>query len=164
MLRKQVKDILAKPEILQAAPHPTIFHELVSGEDGRKIPSQQALEDEAFLMIFAGTDTSSNTLTWATTYILQNPEVYTRLTNELMKAWPSLNDRPRYEDIENLPYLVSCPMLRLLCIDAVIILESCSEGVFTPSTWSDFSNDSYRSWRWRQYRRTLYSAEGVSLL
>ena len=50
--------ILAQPDILASAPHPTIFHELVSGEKGREIPSQVELEDEALLMIAAGTDFS----------------------------------------------------------------------------------------------------------
>ena len=107
MLRRQVEEILAHPEVLQSAPHPTIFHELVSGENGRQIPSKIELEDEAFLMVFAGTDTSSNTLALATVYILQNPPVYALLKEELRKAWPNLQDRPRYEDLENLPYLVS---------------------------------------------------------
>ncbi|KAI0694060.1 cytochrome P450 [Cytidiella melzeri] len=105
MLERQVKEILAHPEVLQSAPHPTIFHELISGENGRETPSKKALEDEAFLMIFAGTDTSSNTLSMATVHVLQNPEVHARLTDELLKAWPDLHSRPRYEDLENLPYL-----------------------------------------------------------
>ena len=96
MIKKQVKNILANPELLQTAPHPTIFHELLNSENGRRVPSRQALEDEAFLMIFAGTDTSSNTLSLATVYILQHPEVHARLTGELLKAWPSLQDIPRY--------------------------------------------------------------------
>ena len=112
MLRQQVVGILAHPEILQTAPYPTIFHELVSGENGREIPPQLELEDEAFLMVFAGTDTSSNTLALATVYILQHPEVHARLKDELNKAWPNLQDRPRYEDLDGLPYLVSLLLSR----------------------------------------------------
>ncbi|KAI0084581.1 cytochrome P450 [Irpex rosettiformis] len=124
MLRDQVEEILAHPEVLESAPHPTIFHELVSGENGRQIPPKLELEDEAFLMVFAGTDTSSSTLAVATVYILQNPQVHARLKEELLKVWPNLQDIPRYEDLESLPYLkaVLKESLRLI------------HGVFSPMT------------------------------
>lgn len=113
MLRDQVERVLAHPEVLNSASHPTIFHELVSGEKGREVPSQPELEDEALLMVAAGTDTSSNVLSLATVHILSNPDIHAKLKDELIKAWPDLHDAPRYEDLENLPYLVR-NILRLL--------------------------------------------------
>ncbi len=105
MLKDQVKEILAHPEVLETAPHPTIFHELVSRKNGREVPSALKLEDEAMLMIAAGTDTASNTVTLATVHILSSPDVFSHLMNELLHIWPDLCHRPSYEDLESLPYL-----------------------------------------------------------
>ena len=41
-------------------------------------------------------------------YVLQNPQVRQRLEAELREAWPVLEEIPRYEVLEKLPYLV-CP-------------------------------------------------------
>lgn len=105
-LKKQVQEVLQHPEMLKTAPHPTIFHELLNKEHGHKIPSFTELRDEALLMVFAGTDTSSNTLTLATINVLHNTDIHKRLNAELMEAWPVLSNRPRYEDLEGLPYMV----------------------------------------------------------
>lgn len=39
-------------------------------------------------------------------YVLQNPQVRERLEAELREAWPVLEEIPRYEVLEKLPYLV----------------------------------------------------------
>lgn len=105
-LKKQVREVLKNPDVLRSAPHPTIFHELLNKEHGHKIPSFTSLRDEALLMVFAGTDTSSNTLTLGTIHVLHNPDIHSRLKTELLTAWPELMNRPRYEVLEGLPYLV----------------------------------------------------------
>lgn len=60
-------------------------------------------------MVFAGTDTSSNTLTLGSIHVLQNPDIHHKLKAELLEAWPDLSERPRYEDMDSLPYLVCYP-------------------------------------------------------
>lgn len=44
-------------------------------------------------------------------YVLQNPHIRQRLEAELREAWPVLEEVPRYEVLEKLPYLVRprCP-------------------------------------------------------
>jgi len=123
-LKRQVQDILKHPEILQSAPHRTIFHELLNEEHGHRLPSFTSLRDEALLMVFAGTDTSSTTLTLGSVYVLDDPEVHRKLDNELLKAWPNIMDRPRFEDLDGLPYLKA------------VIKESLrlSHGVWSPMT------------------------------
>ena len=109
MLRSQIKEVLAHPEKLADWPRPTIYHEFLASRD---VPGEQSLRDEALLFVNAGTDTVSDTLSVGTLNILGNPTVYKRLCAELIQAWPNLEDRPRYEDLENLPYLVRlCPFL-----------------------------------------------------
>ena len=61
-----------------------------------------------FLLVFAGSDTGGNVLSSGLIRILDNPGVHRRLKQELQEAWPSLENKPRYEDLEKLPYLV-CP-------------------------------------------------------
>jgi hypothetical protein len=39
-------------------------------------------------------------------YVLQNGQVRQRLEAELREAWPVLEEIPRYEVLEKLPYLV----------------------------------------------------------
>ena len=41
-----------------------------------------------------------------THYVLQNPQIRQRLEAELREAWPILEEIPRYEVLEKLPYLV----------------------------------------------------------
>ena len=43
-------------------------------------------------------------------YVLQNPQVHRRLETELRGAWPVLEEIPRYEVLEKLPYLVRFPL------------------------------------------------------
>lgn len=108
-----MRELLDHPEVLDSAPHPTIFHKLIDTEDPSKTPPFMSLRDEALLMIFAGTDTSSNALTLGTVHILANPDIHMRLKSELLAAWPELLDRPRYEELDSLPYLVRITLLFL---------------------------------------------------
>lgn len=58
-------------------------------------------------MLFAGTDTVSNTVMLAIFHILEQPAVYKRLQDELIEFWPDLNTTPRYEELEKLPFLAA---------------------------------------------------------
>ncbi|KAI0084580.1 cytochrome P450 [Irpex rosettiformis] len=123
-LRNQVKETVAHPEILEQAEHPTIFNNLLDVKDGGRPPSLINLRDEALLMVFAGTDTSSTALTIGTMHILDRPDIHRKLNEELLQVWPNLSDRPTYEALDNLPYLKA------------VIKESLrlSSGVWSPMT------------------------------
>ena len=107
MLESQVREVLQHPETLADAPHPIIYHELLREDAGRKRPSEMSLRDEAGLLVSAGTDTVSNASTVGFLNLLTNKDIYDKLRDEIWKAWPNLEDRPRYEQLERLPYLVS---------------------------------------------------------
>ena len=62
---------------------------------------------EAYVLVFAGTDTSSNTVVTGLMHVLADEHVYQKLKQELTTAWPDLSTRPRLEELEKLPYLVS---------------------------------------------------------
>lgn len=101
MLDGQVDEVLANPASLQSISHPIIYHELVNTQNGRKIPPAESLKDEAMLLVNAGVDTGSNALLSAIIHILDNGDVYRRLKDELKSAWPELDEKMRYEDLES---------------------------------------------------------------
>lgn len=50
--------------------------------------SDQALADEAILQIFAGSDSTANSMTWALYFIVKHPATYASVVQELAKAFP----------------------------------------------------------------------------
>lgn len=108
LLTEQVDAILRDPTELTLTPHPIIYHALLSPEanKGRPLPSRQSLLDEAAIHLGAGADSTGVTLMVTAHYVLQNPQVRQRLEAELREAWPILEETPRYEVLEKLPYLV----------------------------------------------------------
>jgi cytochrome P450 len=112
LLITQIDAILRDPTELTLTPHPTIYHWLLSPEanKGRPLPSRRSLLDEAGILLGAGSDTTGITLMVAAHYVLQNPQVRQRLEAELREAWPVLEEIPRYEVLEKLPYLVRFPL------------------------------------------------------
>jgi cytochrome P450 len=104
----QIDAILRDPAELTLTPHPIIYHALLSPEanKGRPLPSRRSLLDEAGILLGAGSDSTGVTLMVTAHYVLQNPQVRQRLEAELREAWPVLEEIPRYEVLEKLPYLV----------------------------------------------------------
>lgn len=58
------------------------------------------------LFVNAGTDTVSDALSVGTLNVLDNPEVHTKLRDEILKAWPKLDEPPHYEELEQFLYIV----------------------------------------------------------
>ncbi|KAH9029234.1 putative P450 monooxygenase [Lactarius pseudohatsudake] len=95
------------PASLENTPHKIIYHSLLDPDanKGRPLPSKLSLRQEAAGLLGAGSDSTSIASTTISYYILHNPEVQRRLVNELRVTWPVLEDVPRYEVFEKLPYL-----------------------------------------------------------
>lgn len=93
------------PSSLLRAPHKTIYSALLNEEKGLNL-SIPDLRDEGLLMIAAGGDTVADTCTIGFAHVLHNRDVYHRLKAELKAAWPDLEVTPRFEQLEDLPYLV----------------------------------------------------------
>ncbi|KAI9511645.1 putative P450 monooxygenase [Russula earlei] len=109
LLAAQVDAVLRDPTELTLAPHQIIYHALLSPEanKGRALPSRQSLIDEALILLGAGADSTGIVLTVAAYYVLHDPHVRRRLEAELREAWPVLEEVPRYEVLEKLPYLAA---------------------------------------------------------
>ncbi|KAH9057596.1 putative P450 monooxygenase [Lactarius vividus] len=113
MLRKtfmdQIDEILRNPASLEHTPHKIIYHSLLDADanKGRPLPSRLSLRHEAAALLGAGSDSTSITAATISYYVLHNPEVQQRLVDELRTAWPVLEEVPRYEVFEKLPYLTA---------------------------------------------------------
>jgi cytochrome P450 len=108
LLRRQINDLSDDPEKLKLLPHNnTIYHRLMDAEAYRNktVPSPGSLYEEAQALMFGGADTVGNTLMVGTHRLLQHPEKLQKLKEEIFKAWPALEDKPRLRDLESLPYL-----------------------------------------------------------
>jgi cytochrome P450 len=55
--------------------------------------------------MFAGADTTGNTLMLGTYYLLKNSITYKKLKEELKSCWPELSEVPQLRQLEQLPYL-----------------------------------------------------------
>ncbi|KAH9177310.1 putative P450 monooxygenase [Lactarius sanguifluus] len=105
-LMHQVYGVLRNPSSLENASHKTIYHSLL-GRDvkERRSLSKVNLWHEAGALLGGGSDTIATASTTISYYVLHNPGVQQRLVNELRTAWPVLEEVPRYEVFEKLPYL-----------------------------------------------------------
>lgn len=85
-----------------------MYHELLSPEAYRSgtVPSSESLYEEAQALLFGGAGTTGTTLMHGAFYTLTLPDVYRRLKEELLQAWPDLGQPPRLSVLEKLPYLV----------------------------------------------------------
>jgi hypothetical protein len=116
ILEGQIKEVKSDPQSLADYPHPTIYHEFL--KDPKNVPSDLALRDEAILYTTAGSDTVSDSFTIGAVNVIGNPEIHAKLVKELVSIWPSVEDTPRFEVLEKLPYLVRSHVYALLSTNA----------------------------------------------
>jgi len=111
---------MRNPKLLDDAPHRVIYSELLNAEATKGLPSPTALQllHEGRVLFAAGSHTVGTTLMTGVYYLLRNPEAKQRLVDEVRAAWPVLDQAPRHEDLEKLPFLVSV---------IVVDLEFCSK-------------------------------------
>jgi hypothetical protein len=100
---------MQNPKLLDEAPHRVIYSELLNPEAIKGLPSPTALQlsHEGQVLFSAGSHTVGTTLMVGFYYLLRDPEAKQRLVDEVRTAWPVLDQAPRYEDLEKLPFLAS---------------------------------------------------------
>ena len=108
-IKKQVKPILDGTDELsrKGITSRTIFHTL---RDSDLPPQEKTLErlcDEGEILTGAGSETTAQTLARILFYLKHVPETLAKLQKELEHAMPSMTDRPSWNDLQSLPYLVS---------------------------------------------------------
>jgi len=109
MIRAQIRDLTSHPENLQHLPHNmTIYHQLLDKEAYRTntAPCEGSLYEEAQALMYAGSDTTGNTLMVGTFHLLKQPETYRKFKKEILSVWPKLDAAPpSLRELERLPYL-----------------------------------------------------------
>jgi cytochrome P450 len=96
------------PESLRDAPHETIYHHMLNKEANKSgvVPEARSLREEAQALMFGGAETVGNALMLGIFHLLKSPSLVKRLKEELRVNWPDLDNTPRFEDLEKLPFLV----------------------------------------------------------
>lgn len=76
-------------------------------KNGRFKLEEDELTSDMFLLFAAGTDTTANTLTFGTWYLMNNTQARQRLVKELREAIPDAHsDKLKsWQELEKLPYL-----------------------------------------------------------
>lgn len=109
IITNQIDRILSDRSFFDTTQNWTIYHHLLGarvGKDGPSTSSRRDLFEEALSLLQAGSDTVGNTCTLGTFYILNDPDVHSRLFDELQEVWPDRNMQAEYTMLEKLPYLV----------------------------------------------------------
>lgn len=82
-------------------------------EKGYSVPNKQGLRDEILTTVSAGNDTTGIAVLVTIFNILHNPDIQSRLLAELKTLLPRPESHAPYPQLEQLPYLVSLPCIRL---------------------------------------------------
>ena len=85
-----------------------IFEELIDSDIPPQEKTINRLNQEGFALILAGGDTSSQTLAYISFHLLDNPEILKQLKQELCVAIPDPDFPLKWQELEQLPFLVSC--------------------------------------------------------
>jgi len=86
----------------------TIFYEVLSNDEVRpQEKDTDYLQDEAQTIIGAGTATTGHILALLTFYINDNPKILARLQEELGTIMSDENPSPKWQRLEQLPYLTA---------------------------------------------------------
>ncbi|KAI9590903.1 cytochrome P450 [Syncephalis fuscata] len=104
---KYAIDIIKKRRKALVAERHDILQRLldaVDEETGATLSDEYITAEIASLMI-AGTDTTALTLTWTMHYLLQHPECFNRLANEIRSVYPNPDTPMVYKDVLAMTYL-----------------------------------------------------------
>jgi len=104
--RVQVRAVKANMDSGKKLDKPSIFPALLAPPEGIPAPSVEEIKDEALSVLAAAADTTGNAMTVAAYNVVNNPEIYRRLREELIAAFPNGEDELDYATLEKLPYLV----------------------------------------------------------
>lgn len=87
----------------------SVFHQILASDADESIKNTQRLQGEAFILVGAGTITTSSTLAIITYYVLANPHVEGKLRAQLREVMAGFPDKfPTWTELEKVPYLVAC--------------------------------------------------------
>lgn len=111
------------------APHENMFAAVADP----KLPAERnlgRLEDEGFVVLAAGTETTTYSLGVTMFYLLYNPDIHAKLLEELTVIWPNPDKCLELSALENLPLMVRYPVY--MCYSFLMLtmtpwIESCCQ-------------------------------------
>jgi hypothetical protein len=112
----------------------TMFRNMLSSATKiSTVLTKEHLISEAIVMIVAGTDTTASALAVSLHHLLQQPETYRKLQDEVRTVMPTLDSRPAIEELDALPFLDACIKegLRISCPSRVRMPRTVPEGGWT---------------------------------
>jgi cytochrome P450 len=95
-------------DVLEKSTHRTVFQELIEGNLPPAEKNSLRLQGEASVVVAAGVVTTGWALSTAAFHIINNPSVFQTLRAELEAAIPDPDVKPRWTELEKLPYLAGC--------------------------------------------------------
>ncbi|KAM7207241.1 cytochrome P450 monooxygenase sdnE [Naviculisporaceae sp. PSN 640] len=87
--------------------HATVFHEMLASSLPPEELAHKRMQHEAESLIGAGLETTAWTLALGSFYILHDPQIHSRLRDELVAAIPNADQIPPWATLETLPYLTA---------------------------------------------------------
>lgn len=72
---------------------------------GNKRLSELEVIAQSMIFMFAGYETTSNTLAMTCYHLITNPQVQEKLQKEIDDVWSDLDQQPSYDIVQSLPYL-----------------------------------------------------------
>ncbi|RDL31138.1 Uncharacterized protein BP5553_09927 [Venustampulla echinocandica] len=146
LLGSQVTEVLNNPDSLQDAPHRIIYHELLDpkAQKGAPLPSAGSLYEEAQALMFGGGDTTGNGLMLGTFHLLESPALVERLKEELRSHWPVLENPPKLEVLEKLPFLTIVGISGSFVHNSADIFKNPKD--FDPDRWLQADSASLEKW------------------
>lgn len=105
-MSEQIEDIRSgRNKTDSNSSHSTIFHDILDSKLPDHKKTTERLTDEAPLLIGAGTETTSWTLTLATFHLLENPSILRKLKkDELKTVDPNSEGHVPLATLQSLPY------------------------------------------------------------
>jgi cytochrome P450 len=88
--------------------HDTIFDALTDASVPSEERTMLRLMDESWVVLAAGTTTTTRAPSMASFHIFSQDRILRRLREELQPIMPRLDSQPTFAELERLPYLVSC--------------------------------------------------------
>lgn len=96
----------------------TMFKNMMSAAEKKSRDlTKEHLISEAIVMFVAGTDTTAAALAVTLHHLLQQPDNYRKLQDEVRTVMPALDSRPTVPELDALPFLNACVKegLRISC-------------------------------------------------
>lgn len=104
-IQDQIVKILADGDEKEKSMISMLAHHSSSLPNGFLDPAR--LTDEALTLLTAGTETTARALTFGIFYLIKNQEIRDKLREELKTVMPTPESLPTWDQLKQLPYLVS---------------------------------------------------------